>query len=207
MRRRRRVCARRLQDRRRTGKVTFTYTGTNVGDDTIKASITVEGSTQSATAAKKWTETGPPPGKTGKVSARGTLNGDAGNIVKLSAANDCTPAQSTRAFIVEWGTIRFTKTAVDRVDVLGRPGCDGNATVWVRQAGWQGQRQAAGQLGCNRRVDVHRRWSGRRCGGQDRALVVKNGGGTPILTVASQSAASLFRDAGGRVDVRSVGVI
>lgn len=37
------------------GKVTFTYTGTNVGDDTINASITVEGSRQTATAAKTWT--------------------------------------------------------------------------------------------------------------------------------------------------------
>jgi hypothetical protein len=38
-----------------TGKVTFTYTGTNVGDDTINASFTKDGSTQKATAAKTWT--------------------------------------------------------------------------------------------------------------------------------------------------------
>lgn len=38
------------------GKVTFTYTGTNVGDDTINAAITVDGSRQTATAAKTWTE-------------------------------------------------------------------------------------------------------------------------------------------------------
>jgi hypothetical protein len=37
------------------GQVTFTYTGTNPGDDTINASITVSGSTQTATAAKTWT--------------------------------------------------------------------------------------------------------------------------------------------------------
>jgi Calx-beta domain/Bacterial Ig-like domain (group 1) len=37
------------------GKVTFTYTGTKEGDDTINASITVSGSTQTATAAKTWT--------------------------------------------------------------------------------------------------------------------------------------------------------
>jgi uncharacterized repeat protein (TIGR01451 family) len=42
-----------------TGKVTFTYTGTTVGDDTINASITVGGSRQTATAAKTWTEAGP----------------------------------------------------------------------------------------------------------------------------------------------------
>jgi uncharacterized repeat protein (TIGR01451 family) len=43
------------------GKVTFTYTGTKAGDDTINASITVEGSRQTATAAKTWTTGGPPP--------------------------------------------------------------------------------------------------------------------------------------------------
>jgi hypothetical protein len=36
------------------GHVTFTYTGANAGDDTINASITVEGSTQTATASKTW---------------------------------------------------------------------------------------------------------------------------------------------------------
>jgi hypothetical protein len=40
------------------GHVTFTYTGTNAGDDTIHASITVGGTTQSATAAKTWTTRG-----------------------------------------------------------------------------------------------------------------------------------------------------
>ena len=37
------------------GKVTFTYTGANAGDDTINASITVDGSRQTATASKTWT--------------------------------------------------------------------------------------------------------------------------------------------------------
>jgi hypothetical protein len=36
------------------GKATFTYTGAVAGDDTINASITVDGSRQTATAAKKW---------------------------------------------------------------------------------------------------------------------------------------------------------
>ena len=45
-----------------SGLVTFTYTGTVAGDDTINASITIDGSTQSATAAKTWiTPTGPGP--------------------------------------------------------------------------------------------------------------------------------------------------
>ncbi len=37
------------------GKVTFTYTGTKEGDDTINAAITVGGSRQTATASKTWT--------------------------------------------------------------------------------------------------------------------------------------------------------
>ena len=36
------------------GKVTYTYTGAAAGDDTINATITVDGSTQTATAAKTW---------------------------------------------------------------------------------------------------------------------------------------------------------
>lgn len=36
------------------GKVTFTYTGTNAGVDTINAAITVDGSRQTATASKTW---------------------------------------------------------------------------------------------------------------------------------------------------------
>lgn len=37
-----------------TGKVTFTYTGTSAGTDTINAAITVDGSRQTATATKTW---------------------------------------------------------------------------------------------------------------------------------------------------------
>jgi hypothetical protein len=46
------------------GKVTFTYTGAETGEDTINASITVSGSTQTATAAKTW-ET---PGEDGETT-------------------------------------------------------------------------------------------------------------------------------------------
>jgi uncharacterized repeat protein (TIGR01451 family) len=38
------------------GVVTYSYTGVNVGDDTINAAITVEGSRQTATASKTWVE-------------------------------------------------------------------------------------------------------------------------------------------------------
>jgi hypothetical protein len=48
------TCAPASCDTDASGLVTFTYTGTNVGDDTINASITVDGSTQKATATKTW---------------------------------------------------------------------------------------------------------------------------------------------------------
>lgn len=50
------------------GKVTFTYTGTAVGDDTINAAITVDGSRQTATAAKTWVEAP----RTGRVEGKGS---------------------------------------------------------------------------------------------------------------------------------------
>ena len=50
------------------GKVTYTYTGAAAGDDTINAAITVDGSTQSATAAKTWVDAPP----TGSVEGKGT---------------------------------------------------------------------------------------------------------------------------------------
>jgi hypothetical protein len=50
------------------GKVAFTYVGTSVGDDTINAAITVDGSRQSATAAKTWVEAP----RTGSVKGKGT---------------------------------------------------------------------------------------------------------------------------------------
>lgn len=40
------------------GHVTFTYTGASAGNDTISASVTISGSTQTATAAKTWTPGG-----------------------------------------------------------------------------------------------------------------------------------------------------
>jgi len=49
------VCNPATCDSNATGHVTFTYTGTNPGTDTIHASITVSGSTQTATAQKTWT--------------------------------------------------------------------------------------------------------------------------------------------------------
>jgi hypothetical protein len=55
------------------GKVTFTYAGTNEGDDTINAAITVDGSRQTATAAKTWTTGG---GGTGSITiVKTTLGG------------------------------------------------------------------------------------------------------------------------------------
>jgi hypothetical protein len=51
------TCAPVTCDTDANGQVTFTYTGTVAGDDTINASITFNGSTQKATAAKTWTTT------------------------------------------------------------------------------------------------------------------------------------------------------
>lgn len=51
------------------GKVAFTYTGTNVGDDTINAAITVDGSRQTATAAKTWVDAP----RTGSVKGKGAF--------------------------------------------------------------------------------------------------------------------------------------
>lgn len=48
------VCAPTTCDSGADGRVSFTYTGANLGDDTINASITLAGSTQTATAAKTW---------------------------------------------------------------------------------------------------------------------------------------------------------
>lgn len=50
------------------GKVTFSYTGTKEGDDTINAAITVDGSRQTATASKTWTAGTPPTGHGADVS-------------------------------------------------------------------------------------------------------------------------------------------
>jgi hypothetical protein len=75
------------------GKVAFTYTGATIGDDTINAAITVDGSRQTATAAKTWIEaprTGSVKGKgsyaTGKANANGgTFEGMTGNGYRFKA--------------------------------------------------------------------------------------------------------------------------
>jgi Bacterial Ig-like domain (group 1) len=66
------------------GKVAYTYTGLAAGDDTINAAITVDGSRQTATAAKTWVDaprTGSVKGKgsytTGKEYGRVTFEVDA----------------------------------------------------------------------------------------------------------------------------------
>jgi hypothetical protein len=50
------------------GKVAYTYTGMAAGDDTINAAITVDGSRQTATAAKTWVDAP----RTGSVSGKGS---------------------------------------------------------------------------------------------------------------------------------------
>jgi hypothetical protein len=67
------------------GKVAFTYTGTTAGDDTINAAITVDGSRQTATAAKTWVDAP----RTGSVKGKGsyTTGKDFGRVTFEVDAN------------------------------------------------------------------------------------------------------------------------
>jgi hypothetical protein len=87
------------------GHVSFTYTGTNAGDDTINASITISGSTQTATAAKHWTTgggvtclltgtiTGPP--KQIQITAQASGGLQSINVLDTTNATTVVPAFST----------------------------------------------------------------------------------------------------------------
>ena len=67
------------------GKVEFTYTGANAGDDTINASITVDGSTQTATAARPGSSR-PPFG--GRICACATARSSSSTSVTVDANAD-----------------------------------------------------------------------------------------------------------------------
>lgn len=64
------------------GKVVFTYTGANAGDDTINAAMTIDGSRQSATASKTWTAA--PPSKTTSTTYTGGASVQYSDAVVLS---------------------------------------------------------------------------------------------------------------------------
>ena len=78
-----------------SGKVSFTYTGTNAGDDTINASITVDGSTQTATATKTWEdEPVGTEGPFGNPTCSDGIDND-GDGQTDAADSDCKPAPPT----------------------------------------------------------------------------------------------------------------
>ena len=103
------------------GKVTFTYTGANAGDDTINASMTIDGSTQSATAAKKWVEG--PSGPAGHMTGEGRLTQSASN--RLDFAYDrlnCTLAQNgSPKFAGKRNTQVFKVTAITAMSCTDDP--------------------------------------------------------------------------------------
>jgi Bacterial Ig-like domain (group 1) len=142
------------------GKVAYTYTGTAAGDDTINAAITVDGSRQTATAAKTWVEaprTGSVEGKgsfqTGKEFGRvtfevdanasgGTFHGITGNGFTFTATSVTGFSQSGNTASFSGGaTIKGPKTpeastytyAVRFVD-NGTPGREDTVEIVVRDA-------------------------------------------------------------------------
>jgi hypothetical protein len=99
------------------GKVTYTYTGAAAGDDTINAKITVDGSTQTATAAKTWVvaPTGSVEGKGtyatgkefGRVSFTVDANADGGTFEGKTGTGDHFKATSIVGFTQAGNTASF----------------------------------------------------------------------------------------------------
>ena len=104
------------------GKVTYTYTGAAAGDDTINAAITVDGSTQTATAAKTWVDAPP----TGSVEGKGTYatgkecgrvsfsvdaDADGGTFDGRTGTNDHFEATSVAGFTQAGNTASFSGNA------------------------------------------------------------------------------------------------
>jgi hypothetical protein len=142
------------------GKVAYTYTGMAAGDDTINAAITVDGSRQSATAAKTWVDaprTGSVKGKgsyaTGKEWGRVTFEVDAnatggsfegmtgnGFQFKATSVSGFTQAGDTASFsggasikgpkTPEASTYTYTVTFVDK----GTPGREDTISIVVKDA-------------------------------------------------------------------------
>ena len=111
------------------GKVSFTYTGTNIGDDTINAAISVDGTRQTATAAKTWVEApkGSVKGKgsiqTGRAFGRATFEVDAGPaggiFYGITGNGNTFEATSIEGFTAVGNTASFSGNA----KVNGAGGC------------------------------------------------------------------------------------
>ncbi len=99
--------------------MTFTYNGANAGDDTINASITVDGSTQTATASKTWEES---TGITGTMTGEGRLTQSASNKLDYAYVLDCTAANnSPPKFKGKRNATAFSLTTVTAVTCTDDP--------------------------------------------------------------------------------------
>jgi hypothetical protein len=75
------------------GQVKFTWTGTQVGDDTVNASVQFNGATQTATAAKHWSTPAPPPSITVDKSASPTSRSEPGGAFTFNVVVTNTSAE------------------------------------------------------------------------------------------------------------------
>ena len=106
------------------GKVTFTYTGANEGDDTINASITVDGATQTATAAKTWVADTDPEIE-GTMVGEGRLTQSASNRLDFAYVLDCDrAANSPVKFKGKRNSTAFTVTALTSVECMDQAGIE-----------------------------------------------------------------------------------
>jgi hypothetical protein len=136
-------------------------------------------------------------GKAGKVSARGTFTDTTGGTVQMSAANNCAPALSTRAFIAKWaaGTKSFTKTSVTSSTCTLETSLPSSPAGFNQQVG-----VAAGTLQDGSSATISWTFKDGGAGGiaADKIqFVIKNAAGATIETVNEQSGGSLSGTPGG----------
>jgi hypothetical protein len=158
------------------GKVTFTYTGANPGDDTINASITVDGSTQSATAAKTWVADA---GKKGRMTGEGRLSGN-GKTLDFAYIIDCTKANnaSPRFAGSVSGSGAFSVTSIDTVTCTDQPGVTpSTAATFDTQTG-----TATGKVGAtNVKVEWEFVDGGLNSTGDTTHIVIRNAATSAII--------------------------
>ena len=134
----------------------------------------------------------------GKVSARGTVTGSADPNTRFSAANDCIGSQSTRPFIVEWLTRRFTKTTVTSSRCFDDPAVTPSPAV---PSGFDTQTgRANGVLENSQPATIE--WTfvegGAGASPLDRVeFTIRNGGGAVLLSVSRQLPRPLGGTPGG----------
>jgi len=99
------------------GKVKGTWTGVNEGDDTINASITVDGSRQSATASKKWVKSA----SGGVMTGEGRLT-DGTKKLDYAYILDCNNGlNSPPKFKGKLNTSNFNVTSISAVSCTDDP--------------------------------------------------------------------------------------